>query len=155
MKPSSKTKRFQTEATPACLPSFTCLPFYHLSSFQAVTCSSWTSFASNSLLSFLLAPIMGTLSDRHGRKPFMLLGMTLTMAPILVLLAHIKYGLSIYLLFLANALAAGEREALLGHTHLPRPSAVSIGSLSPGRLGGLPRRLRSAFVCVPKAPATT
>ncbi len=39
---------------------------------------------------------MGHLSDRWGRKPFMLLGIGLYLLPLSVILCHLTVGLPIY-----------------------------------------------------------
>ncbi|KAF5835498.1 major facilitator superfamily domain-containing protein [Dunaliella salina] len=57
---------------------------------EAVKWTSWTSFVSTSLLSFLCAPNVGSFSDRHGRKPFMLVGMFLALLPMCALMLHVK-----------------------------------------------------------------
>ncbi len=55
-------------------------------SLQAVFWNSWTSFVSGSILSFVCAPVVGKLSDDWGRKPFMLAGVSLGLAPMVVLM---------------------------------------------------------------------
>ncbi len=48
--------------------------------------TSWTSFASGTVLSFVCAPVVGRLSDHFGRKPFMMAGVSLALLPMLVLM---------------------------------------------------------------------
>lgn len=62
----------------------------------AVTWMSWTNFVSSSLLTFLCAPYVGALSDRLGRKPFMLVGVSLTFLPLAVLQAFLHDLLPVY-----------------------------------------------------------
>jgi MFS family permease len=53
----------------------------------AVLWSSWTSFVSGSILSFLCSPVVGHLSDHHGRKPFMVLVISLgLLSPCIILM---------------------------------------------------------------------
>ena len=53
---------------------------------------SWTNFVSSSLLTLFCAPYIGHLSDVIGRKPFMLLGVSVGLLPIVVLQLYL-YGL--------------------------------------------------------------
>ncbi|EFJ44378.1 hypothetical protein VOLCADRAFT_106422 [Volvox carteri f. nagariensis] len=64
---------------------------------------SWTNFISSSLLTFLCAPFVGQLSDRIGRKPFMLIGVGLMFLPLLVILLHLHDVLPIYWYYPASA----------------------------------------------------
>lgn len=41
---------------------------------EAVKWLSWTSFVSNAICAFTIVPLIGWLSDRYGRKPFLVLG---------------------------------------------------------------------------------
>lgn len=66
--------------------------------------SIWTGFVSSAVVNFFTAPLIGSLSDKYGRKPFMLLGQVLGMLPVMVLLAHVQLDLPIYWYFLANIL---------------------------------------------------
>ncbi|GLC40908.1 hypothetical protein PLESTM_001124900 [Pleodorina starrii] len=68
-----------------------------------VTWMSWTNFVSSSLLTFLCAPYVGGLSDRIGRKPFMLVGVALTLLPLAVIQLHLHDVLPIYWYYPASA----------------------------------------------------
>jgi MFS family permease len=57
---------------------------------QAVSWNAWASFVSSSVLSCACAPLVGRASDQLGRKPFILVGVTLGLAPMLVLAAHVR-----------------------------------------------------------------
>ncbi|KAK9805583.1 hypothetical protein WJX72_006405 [[Myrmecia] bisecta] len=70
----------------------------------SVIWSSWTSFISNSLLSFLLAPMIGSWTDVYGRKPFMILAFAVTSVHDVVLLLHLNLGVSLLWYFPAQAL---------------------------------------------------
>ena len=50
----------------------------------------------------LQSPMVGRWSDVYGRKPFLLLALICAWAPILVLMLHIRHGLSLYYLFPAQ-----------------------------------------------------
>ncbi|KAG2441733.1 hypothetical protein HXX76_003348 [Chlamydomonas incerta] len=69
----------------------------------AVTWMSWTNFVSSSLLTFLCAPYVGALSDRLGRKPFMLVGISLTFLPLAVLQAFLHDLVPVYWYYPASA----------------------------------------------------
>ncbi|KAG2451821.1 hypothetical protein HYH02_003597 [Chlamydomonas schloesseri] len=69
----------------------------------AVTWMSWTNFVSSSLLTFLCAPYVGALSDRLGRKPFMLVGISLTFLPLAALQAFLHDLLPVYWYYPASA----------------------------------------------------
>lgn len=49
----------------------------------------------NTCLSFLFSPLVGDLSDAHGRKPFIIAGLALSVLPVGVVLAHLTHGLSL------------------------------------------------------------
>lgn len=66
--------------------------------------SSTTSFFTNSVLTFLMAPVVGTWSDVVGRKPFLLVAMSFGSAPLLVLLCHLTLGTSLLFYYPACAL---------------------------------------------------
>jgi MFS transporter, DHA1 family, tetracycline resistance protein len=51
--------------------------------------SSATSFVSNSLLSFVFAPLVGDASDAYGRKPFLVAAFALALLPSAVVVAHL------------------------------------------------------------------
>ncbi|KAG2492911.1 hypothetical protein HYH03_008825 [Edaphochlamys debaryana] len=69
----------------------------------AVTWMSWTNFVSSSLLTFLCAPYVGHLSDRIGRKPFMIAGIALWLLPLSVLMLHLRGLVPIYWYYPASA----------------------------------------------------
>lgn len=56
---------------------------------QAVTWNSWTSFVSGTVLSSMCAPAVGRASDVIGRRPFILVGVGLALAPMAVIMAHV------------------------------------------------------------------
>jgi MFS family permease len=51
--------------------------------------SAWTSFVSNTILTFLCAPIVGDLSDTFGRKPFLVASYLLSTLPVTVVVAYL------------------------------------------------------------------
>ncbi|GFR50215.1 hypothetical protein Agub_g12392, partial [Astrephomene gubernaculifera] len=64
---------------------------------------SWTNFVSSSLLTFFCAPYVGHLSDRIGRKPFMLAGISLMFLPLAVIQLHLHGVVPIYWYYPASA----------------------------------------------------
>ncbi|DBA82924.1 hypothetical protein WJX77_008143 [Trebouxia sp. C0004] len=71
---------------------------------DAVNWSSASSFISNSVLSFALAPMIGSWSDKYGRKPFLIIAFSTASLPLLVILLHLQFGLSMLFYFPAQAL---------------------------------------------------
>lgn len=63
---------------------------------DVVSWSSWTSFASNTLVAFLFQPLVGRLSDIHGRKTYIIAAISLTLLPVGVVLAHLRFQLALY-----------------------------------------------------------
>jgi MFS family permease len=51
--------------------------------------ASLNSLVANTFLGFFFAPLVGDLSDKLGRKPFMLAGITLALLPVVSVWAHI------------------------------------------------------------------
>eukprot|EP00798_Chlamydomonas_sp_ICE-L_P015593 gene15593-21697_t len=72
---------------------------------QAVVWASWASFVSGAILSFTFSPIIGSLSDEYGRKPFMLLGLGLGFGPMLMTMLNVWGWLPIQWYFAAYALS--------------------------------------------------
>lgn len=70
----------------------------------SVAWSAYQSFLSNFILAFLFAPMTGVWSDIIGRKPFMLLGQGLALAPYLVLAGSQFFNVSLYLYYPAEVL---------------------------------------------------
>eukprot|EP00208_Stichococcus_sp_RCC1054_P002415 CAMPEP_0206141142 /NCGR_PEP_ID=MMETSP1473-20131121/11913_1 /ASSEMBLY_ACC=CAM_ASM_001109 /TAXON_ID=1461547 /ORGANISM="Stichococcus sp, Strain RCC1054" /LENGTH=528 /DNA_ID=CAMNT_0053535571 /DNA_START=129 /DNA_END=1715 /DNA_ORIENTATION=+ len=66
--------------------------------------STSTSFVTNSILTFLMAPLVGKWSDLAGRRPFMIAAMALGHGPAVVLLAHLTLGTSLLFYYPANML---------------------------------------------------
>lgn len=66
--------------------------------------STSTSFFTNSVLTFLMAPMVGTWSDVLGRRPFLLASMCLGSLPLAVLLCHLMLGSSLLFYYPASAL---------------------------------------------------
>lgn len=56
---------------------------------QVVRWSSLTSFVSNSLVSFLFAPLVGHASDARGRRPFLIAAFVLALLPSLAVVGHL------------------------------------------------------------------
>lgn len=71
---------------------------------DAVNWSSASSFISNSVLSFALAPMIGSWSDKYGRKPFLIIAFSTASLPLLVILLHLQFGVSMLFYFPAQAL---------------------------------------------------
>lgn len=61
---------------------------------DVVRWASLNSLVANTFLGFFFAPLVGDLSDRVGRKPFMLLGITLAVLPIGTVWLHLSYATS-------------------------------------------------------------
>eukprot|EP00891_Asterochloris_glomerata_P006385 jgi/Astpho2/6385/Aster-06047 len=72
---------------------------------DAVFLSSCSSFVSQSVLSFLLAPMVGSWSDSYGRKPFLLAGFFTALLPVSVVSLHLTFPglISLYLYYPASA----------------------------------------------------
>ncbi|KAG1664048.1 hypothetical protein FOA52_010468 [Chlamydomonas sp. UWO 241] len=70
---------------------------------QAVTWGSWTSFVSGSILSFFFSPVVGHLSDHWGRRPFMLIGIALALAPMAMIMLNVWGWVSIFWYYPINA----------------------------------------------------
>ncbi|KAK9864269.1 hypothetical protein WJX84_011024 [Apatococcus fuscideae] len=71
---------------------------------SVVIWQSWSSFVANSLICFMLAPLVGHWSDTYGRKPFLILAYLTACGPALVVLLHLTTGLSLYFYYFANTL---------------------------------------------------
>jgi MFS family permease len=56
--------------------------------------ASLNSLVANTFLGFFFAPLVGDLSDRLGRKPFMLVGITLGLMPVGAIWSHVTHGTS-------------------------------------------------------------
>ena len=64
-------------------------------------------FLPRSILSFVINPLVGSVSDRHGRKPFLLLAQLINLVPPLVLLLYYHAGVSLLWFFPGTAFAQG------------------------------------------------
>ncbi|KAK9805503.1 hypothetical protein WJX72_001711 [[Myrmecia] bisecta] len=98
----------------------------------SVVWSSWTSFTSYSLLSFMLAPMIGSWSDVYGRKPFLLLSFAITSLHEIVLLLHLSFGLSLLWYFPAQALIGAFSSVTMSLSYVadlmqPRHRAATFG----------------------------
>lgn len=71
------------------------------------TWQAWASFVSQSVLSFLINPVVGALSDRHGRVPFLVLAQLASLLPLLALFAYLHLGVSLLWIFPGSAVASG------------------------------------------------
>lgn len=80
---------------------------------DAVWWGSGCDFVSNSIVAFLLVPLIGRWSDRYGRRPFLALFLLIAMVPPLLMAAHVIFGLSLYFYFPAQALAGPNAILLL------------------------------------------
>lgn len=61
---------------------------------DVVRWASLNSLVANTFLGFFFAPLIGDLSDRLGRKPFMLVGITLGLMPVGAIWSHVTHGTS-------------------------------------------------------------
>lgn len=59
---------------------------------DVVRWASLNSLVANTFLGFFFAPLVGDMSDRLGRKPFMLAGIILGLLPIGAVWMHIAKG---------------------------------------------------------------
>mmetsp|Transcript_12814 Transcript_12814/g.38699 ORF Transcript_12814/g.38699 Transcript_12814/m.38699 type:complete len:525 (-) Transcript_12814:561-2135(-) len=66
--------------------------------------STCTSFLTNSVLTFVMAPLVGTWSDSFGRRPFLAAAMLLGSGPGMVLLAHLTLGTSLLFYYPASVM---------------------------------------------------
>ncbi|KAL6759122.1 major facilitator superfamily domain-containing protein [Haematococcus lacustris] len=128
---------------------------------QAVTWSSWTSFVSGSILSFLCAPSVGSLSDHWGRKPFMLAGISLAGLPMVALTLHLWGWLAIqwyYPLSALNGMVSSFSVTVVSMADLlqqqHRTTAVgylsacfSVGIMVGPLLGGYISAVAAVYVC--------
>ncbi|GAB4814357.1 hypothetical protein N2152v2_001403 [Parachlorella kessleri] len=73
---------------------------------DVVLWSSWTSFASNAVVSVLLLPMLGHWSDLHGRRPFFLLALALAFIPLGVVLMHIMTDFPLKWYYLVQVLTS-------------------------------------------------
>jgi MFS family permease len=71
----------------------------------SVTWSAYQSFLSNFVLAFLFSPMTGVWSDLIGRKPFLLIGQALSLAPYLILAGNQFFNVSLYFYYPAEALS--------------------------------------------------
>lgn len=99
---------------------------------DAVTWSSWTSFASNCFVSVTLSPTMGALSDIYGRRPFILFSQCLWILPVLVLYLHITCHITylwFYLIQVATSALSATTISLayLADLMQPQHRAASFG----------------------------
>lgn len=70
-------------------PHCSLLPFQQAAHSDVVRWASLNSLVANTFLGFFFAPLVGDLSDRLGRKPFMLIGITLALLPVVAVWSHI------------------------------------------------------------------
>lgn len=101
---------------------------------EAVNYSSVTAFVSNSILSFLLMPLVGDMSDVYGRKPFMAAAILLAAVPVGVLLMYINLGTSLLWYYPASALQGAASSvsislALLADVLSPSARGPAFGGL--------------------------
>ncbi|KAK9855166.1 hypothetical protein WJX84_009416 [Apatococcus fuscideae] len=129
---------------------------------SVVIWQSWSSFVANSLICFLLAPLVGHWSDTIGRKPFLILAYLTACGPALVVLLHLTTGLSLYFYYFANALNGAFSSmaiclAFIADRISPDNRAAAFGMLMCSfsvaaligpSLGGILKPLHSAYVCV-------
>eukprot|EP00854_Cymbomonas_tetramitiformis_P008115 gene8115-9642_t len=73
----------------------------------AVSWSSMSSFVSHTMLSFLISPFIGALSDRMGRKPFLLMNHALALLPTIVVFLYVRGLIKLRWYYLAHAMSAG------------------------------------------------
>ncbi|KAL3156285.1 hypothetical protein ABBQ32_012557 [Trebouxia sp. C0010 RCD-2024] len=129
---------------------------------DAVNWSSASSFVSNSILSFALAPMIGSWSDKYGRKPFLIAAFSTASLPLLVILLHLQFGLSmlfyfpaqalngsissvsICLAYVADKLPPGHRAACFGLIL----ASFSMGILIGPPIGGLLQPIVASYVAI-------
>lgn len=76
------------------LPRPTCLTHMQLAHSDVVRWASLNSLVANTFVGFFFAPLVGDMSDRLGRKPFMLAGILLGLLPIGAVWMHITRATS-------------------------------------------------------------
>lgn len=69
-----------------------CILSLQLAHSDVVRWASLNSLVANTFLGFFFAPLVGDMSDRLGRKPFMLAGIILGLLPIGAVWMHIAKG---------------------------------------------------------------
>lgn len=74
---------------------------------ESVYWSSMTSFFSQSVVSFLLNPMVGVWSDKYGRRPFLIAGICGAAMPISVIYLHVQHGVSFYWFYPASVATSG------------------------------------------------
>lgn len=74
---------------------------------ESVYWSSMTSFFSQSVVSFLLNPMVGVWSDKYGRRPFLIAGICGAAMPIAVIYLHVQRGVSFYWFYPASVATSG------------------------------------------------
>jgi MFS family permease len=113
------------------------MPFY-IKSFGASGSALGALMATYGLLQFLFAPFWGSLSDRYGRKPILLIGVLGNA------LAQLLFGLStsLWMLFAARALAG-----ILSSATLPTAMAYIGDTTSEEDRSGWYHRCGHGMVC--------
>src|SRR4051812_40640027 len=118
------------------------LPFYALKLQATPEAIGWL-IASFSIAQLLAAPVWGRVSDRYGRRPALLIGLSASA------IAYVVFGLatSVWLLFLsrlgqgAGGGTPGGAPALGARTEKPAPPAPGprrVSPATPARAGGGP-----------------